>query len=71
MSNLNSKIEVETTPNLITKVYEKLQIKISTLRKAMDRPLTLCEKILIGHLDESADFGSDEALITGKSYVLP
>ena len=23
----------------------------------MDRPLTISEKILIGHLDESADFG--------------
>ena len=70
MSNINAKIEVETTPSLVTKVYEKLQNKISTFRKATDRPLTICEKILIGHLDESADFSSDDALIGGKSYVL-
>jgi aconitate hydratase len=70
MSNINAKREVETTPNLVTKVYEKLQNKISTFRKATDRPLTICEKILIGHLDESADFSSDDALIGGKSYVL-
>ena len=70
MSNINAKIEVETTPNLVTKVYEKLQNKISTFRKVTDRPLTICEKILIGHLDESADFSSDDALIGGKSYVL-
>jgi hypothetical protein len=70
MSNLNSKIEVETTANLVTKVYEKLQNKISTMRKATDRPLTISEKILVGHLDESVDFSSDDALIAGKSYVL-
>ncbi len=38
MSNINAKIEVETTPRLVTKVYEKLQNKISTFRKATDTP---------------------------------
>ena len=33
MSNINAEIEVETTPNLVTKVYEKLQNKISTFKK--------------------------------------
>jgi aconitate hydratase len=70
MSTITPKIEVETTPNLVSKVYEKLQNKISTFRKASHRPLTICEKILIGHLDESADFSSDDALVAGKSYVL-
>jgi aconitate hydratase len=69
-NNLNSKIEVETTPNIVTKVYEKLQNKISAFRKAVNRPLTICEKILIGHLDESANFSSDDALVAGNSYVL-
>jgi aconitate hydratase len=72
MSNLDLKIEAQTTtPNLVTKVYEKLQNKISTFRKATDRPLTICEKILIGHVYKSTtDFGSDDALLPGKSYVL-
>jgi len=70
MSTITPKIEVETTPNLVAKVYEKLQHKISTFRKAMHRPLTICEKILIGHLDGSADFSSDDALVAGKTYVL-
>ncbi|HET7148777.1 MAG TPA: aconitate hydratase [Candidatus Nitrosopolaris sp.] len=64
------KIEVETTPNLVTEVYKKLQSKISTFRKGIDRSLTLCEKILIGHLDDSADLSPDDALVAGKSYVL-
>jgi aconitate hydratase len=70
MSNSQSKIEVETTANSITKIYEKLQNKISTLRKGTDRPLTISEKILIGHLAENLDFNSYDVLVRGKSYVL-
>lgn len=70
MSNFQSKIEVETTANSITKIYEKLQNKISILRKATDRPLTISEKILIGHLAEIIDFNSYDILVRGKSYVV-
>ena len=70
MSNFQSKIEVETTANSITKIYEKLQNKISTLRMTTDTPLTISEKILIGHLAENMDFNSYDVLVRGKSYVL-
>jgi len=70
MSNFQSKIEVETTANSIIKIYEKLQNKISTLRKTTDGPLTISEKILIGHLAENMDFNSYDVLVRGKSYVL-
>src|ERR671926_555140 len=41
------------------------------MQKARDRPLTLCEKIIIGHLHEDTDFSSDrDALVPGKSYIL-
>ena len=70
MSGLNLEIEVETTSNLVNKVYEKLENNISMLRKVMDKPLTLCEKILIGHLDKSMDFRSSHALPPGNGYVL-
>jgi aconitate hydratase len=69
MSNLNSKIVVETTTNLLMRVYEKLQNNISKFRMTTDRPLTVCEKILIGHL-ESVDFSSDNIMVPGQSYVL-
>jgi aconitate hydratase len=67
MSNSQSKIEVETTANSISKIYEKSQNNISTLRK--DRPLTISEKILIGHL-AYIDLNSYDALVRGRSYVL-
>ena len=54
MSNIDQKIEAEnTTTNLIERVYQKLQNNIIKYRKVIDRPLTLSEKILIGHLDKS------------------
>ncbi len=69
MSNVNLKIEVETTtPNLVTKVYEKLQDNISRFRKIINRPLTISEKILIGHLDKNTDFGSGGG---GENTLLP
>src|ERR671921_1108079 len=75
MSNVNQKIEVETTtPNLVTKVYEKLQHNISRFRKITNRPLTISEKILIGHLDINTDFGSggggESTLLPANDYVL-
>src|SRR5690349_6253709 len=70
MSGLNLEIEVETTSNLVNKVYKKLENNISMLRKVMDKPLTLCEKILIGHLDKGMDFRSSHALPPGNGYVL-
>ncbi|MBA3750794.1 MAG: aconitate hydratase, partial [Nitrosopumilus sp.] len=80
MSNVNLKREVETTTtDLVTKVYEKLQNNISKFRKIINRPLTISEKILIGHMDKSMDFGSileeegdvePGSLLPSKKYVL-
>src|SRR5215216_6244487 len=74
MSNVNQKIEVETTtPNLVTKVYEKLEDNISRFRKIINRPLTISEKILIGHLDKNTDFesgGGESTLLPANDYVL-
>ena len=63
-------IQVDTTPSLVSKVYEKLYNNISVFRKNTNRALSICEKILIGHLDESISSYTDDKLIPGKSYVL-
>jgi len=47
------KIEIDTTPEMVEKVYSKLEKNISTYRKTTNRSLTLAEKILAGHLEES------------------
>src|SRR5690348_7384700 len=58
-------MEIETTPELVSKVYKKIEENISKYRKLVNRPLTLTEKILVGHLD---DIESAKDLEPGKSY---
>ena len=43
-------MEIETTSELVSNVYKKLEENISKYRKLIARPLTLTEKILAGHL---------------------
>ena len=43
-------MEIETTSELVSKVYKKLEENISKYREIVGRPLTLAEKILAGHL---------------------
>ena len=45
-------MNIETTPELVSQVYKKLEENISKYRKMVNRSLTLTEKILIGHLDD-------------------
>src|SRR5574338_590476 len=58
-------MEIETTPQLVDTVYKKLEQNISKFRKTVNRPLTLSEKILVGHM---ADFDGAESE-RGKDYV--
>jgi aconitate hydratase len=57
--------KVEATPDLVSAVYEKSRSNISVFRRKEDRPLTLSEKILIGHF---VDIDQPEP-IPGKSYI--
>ena len=71
-ATLSSKpqIHVETTPFLVDNVYRKLYNNVSSFRKITNRPLSVCEKILIGHLDRTMVPYKDDKLIPGTSYVL-
>ena len=58
-----SKIAIETTPEMVKDVYDKLEKNISKFRTTLKRPLTLTEKILAGHLeDEFLDKSLDEKM---------
>ncbi len=61
---MSNQIKIETTAELVSRVYSKLEANVSKFRKLVGRPLTLSEKILIGHLD--GDVYDPER---GKSYV--
>ena len=50
---------------MIKKVYAQMGAKVDKARSILNKPLTLTEKILYAHLDESAN----EAFVRGESYV--
>ena len=62
-------MSVATTPRLAGKVYHRMQDNISRFRKLVKRPLTLSEKILVGHLYE-IDSINEHGLQSQKDYVL-
>jgi aconitate hydratase len=71
MSNINQKTDVKTTTSyLVSKVYEKLQNNVSSYQHLINRPLTVSEKILIGHFDKRFDQIIASNLRPSKDYVL-
>ena len=60
---LLKKIKIETTPEMVEKIYKKSEDNIKKVRSFLNRPLTLTEKILVGHLeDEFLDKDLDEKI---------
>jgi aconitate hydratase len=57
---------VESTPEMVVKVYERMARNLNVVRRHLDRPLTLGEKVLLGHLDKP----ESQAMEPGKSYLL-
>ena len=64
MSPMASKIE--TTVELVQGVYAKTATRLAVVRRRLNRPLTLAEKILLGHLDDP----ENQELERGKSFLL-
>ncbi|RPH95891.1 aconitate hydratase [candidate division KSB1 bacterium] len=58
-------IRVESTPEFVQGVYQKTEERLKVIRGRLNRPLSLAEKLIFGHLDDPA--ASD--LTPGKAYV--
>ncbi|MCB0385794.1 MAG: aconitate hydratase, partial [Bdellovibrionales bacterium] len=58
--------KIETTPEMVTKVYESTRARLAVVKKRLGRPLTLAEKVVFGHLDDPE--GQD--LTRGESFLL-
>jgi aconitate hydratase len=56
---------VDSTPQFIEAVYQKMDINVALVKKRLGRPLTYGEKILYGHLDNAMEAD----LEAGVSYV--
>ena len=56
---------VDSTPQMVSRVYKAMDERISSVRSWIDRPLTLADKLLLGHLENS-----DQIQINpGETYV--
>ena len=58
--------KIETTPEMVKKVYETTRKKTDVIRKRLNRSLTLAEKIIYGHLDDP----QNQEIVRGSSFLL-
>src|SRR5262245_41313404 len=56
---------VESTPEMAAGVYATMKRNIEIVRRRLKRPLTLSEKVLLGHLDDA----EKQELMPGASYL--
>jgi len=58
-------VPIECTPQTAAKVYSSIRCQLSIVRRRLQRPLTLAEKVLLGHLDDP----EAQELEPGCSYL--
>src|SRR4051794_34942099 len=56
---------IESSPEFVSQVYAKMRERLGVVRGRVGKPLTLAQKIILGHLDKPAT----AELERGKSYV--
>src|SRR5271163_3858597 len=59
-------VAIESTPEMAAAVYATMARNLAVVRRRLHRPLTLADKILLGHLDDP----EHQELEPGKSYLL-
>jgi len=58
-------LTIESTPEMAAKVYETMAKNLKVVRRRLNKPLTLADKVLLGHLDDP----ESQELQPGKSYL--
>jgi aconitate hydratase len=59
-------VAIESTPEMAAAVYAAMARNLAVVRRRLGRPLTLADKVLLGHLDDP----EHQELEPGKSYLL-
>ena len=57
---------IDSTPDYVRSIYERTEKSLEVVRRRLKRPLTLAEKIVLGHLDDP----ECPDLAPGKSYLM-
>ena len=58
-------VTIESTAEMATKVYETMERNLAVVRRRLGRPLTLADKVLLGHADDP----EHQEMEAGKSYL--
>ena len=58
-------VSIESTPEMAAQVYAMMEKNLAVVRRRLDRPLTLADKVLLGHLDDP----EHQEMEPGKSYL--
>ena len=59
-------MNVDSTPEFVEATYKTMERKLEIVRSRLNRPLTLAEKLLLGHLDNAQGAELDP----GESYIM-
>ena len=59
-------VAIESTPEFVSGVYQRMETALEALRRRLDRPMGLADKVLLSHLDDT----SAESLEPGSSYLM-
>ena len=59
-------MNVDSTPGFVEEAYKKMERNLEVVRARYNRPLTLAEKLLLGHLDDAKGAELD----SGESYIM-
>src|SRR5262249_52830055 len=58
-------VTIESTAEMAAKVYETMERNLAVVRRRLGRPLTLADKVLLGHADDP----EHQEMEAGKSYL--
>ncbi|RIK41383.1 MAG: aconitate hydratase [Chloroflexi bacterium] len=58
-------VTIESTPEMAAQVYATMERNLAVVRRRLGRPLTLADKVLLGHLDDP----EHQEMEAGKSYL--
>ena len=56
---------IASTPEFVSRVYETMTGKLARVRRRLNRPLSLAEKVLLSHLDDP----EHQELVPGQTYI--
>ena len=59
-------VAIESTPEIVADVYSTMERNLEVVRRRLGRPMTLTDKVLLGHLDDP----EGQELEPGASYLM-